>query len=308
MASANSPSKMEGEDNKNRPQRVAPITGLSSFMSKFDVREDMQPVRKFDMYAFNKATDEHVARYDMAKLRPNGMVYAEYVKFKQDKEEIEKKDVSTTNFLSPANVHIFVDPDNPLHGGYTMVTSELERNIMVDRGYHELRGCWVSSIDQLPSRQNPNSGSAQEGAAQSLLLEPEQPEFFSKPAPADLVMPVGSIPPFCKKFKEEKYAVALVRMFEEKFLREDDDPLSPILQWDEARMTQNRIKNDSKFLKWCKHYCIVQAIRTGSHEMEKRSLEQISETGKQLEILYRENPFKSTYPWFHMAKNMYGLK
>ena len=114
MASSESESQLGGGNSNKRAKKSAPITGVDSFMSKFAVRDEFQPMKAFDMYAFNKANDEHVERYDLKELRPNGMVYADFVKIKQGKEKIEKNNIGATNFLSPGNVHVFIDPDNPL--------------------------------------------------------------------------------------------------------------------------------------------------------------------------------------------------
>ena len=161
---------------------------------------------------------------------------------------------------------------------------------MVQRGFREVETwTYARGATSLPHLDRPEPEPEPEPEAKKKF-------FFTQPPPERLILPVGRIPVLYKEPDVDSYATSLVRAFEVKFLVQNAEPYSPILKWTTAAMTKNKIRNDSKFTKWCKNYCTIRK------KLETCELSEISETSKQLEK-YGTTKLKNM-DWLDMAKSV----
>eukprot|EP00547_Thalassionema_nitzschioides_P015845 CAMPEP_0194242656 /NCGR_PEP_ID=MMETSP0158-20130606/8131_1 /TAXON_ID=33649 /ORGANISM="Thalassionema nitzschioides, Strain L26-B" /LENGTH=302 /DNA_ID=CAMNT_0038977797 /DNA_START=20 /DNA_END=925 /DNA_ORIENTATION=- len=280
---------------KRATKRVRRIIRIDDvFLPENDSRRSFSfSIGDFNPDTFARQQQEHIAHYGLKHLKPQGRNFVEGVIITETTNDNNKNsNLNAGNVLSPADYSFFVDPADPLAGGYS-VHDDRMRSVAISRGYAEIKIAHLTSVDQLPTLA---------GKKQTPKNPKENSGLLSKQAPASISVPAGPELPDFLKDTEDTYSSALVRAFEEKFIDSKGGKVySPCLLWTEEIRKRNGLtikRPGDKFVSWCTAYCAAKWILTGAI-LEK--VQKAKDLRKAAGTYRRENPFPDKISWYTKA-------
>lgn len=265
------------------PKRhVAPVKSAEELVKRFkEARPWHVDGKKFNTDTFKRHEQQHRDKYNMEKVKPMGQTYADAQPAAGGERSVT---LQTVPLFAIGDYSFFVDPDDPLKGGFSL-SEESGKRIAIGRGFAEVKFSHLTSNQAIPNRK--------EGTKRLLI------DF---PAPSHLVAPNNTLPNLCKK-NEETHAEALVRAFEVKFVDEVGQKVySPCKRWDEDSRKEAAFTASmrSKFVGWCNAYYTVRVLYKNTDPKHVTC----NLTALRTKAVKNKPPMAKGTSWYHVVKEI----